>query len=381
MISNISMLGIGVGTMALVVVLSVFNGLEEFQRNLYKNFDADLLVNSKIGKKFETDSLLIRKIKNIKGVQSVGEVIDEIALVKYRNAQKVVHLKGVDDAFLNSNKLKSGILNGTPVLKQDNIPFAILGAGVYLNLNVSLKDIFTPIEAFYPKNTKGKTLNLTSNNAFSELQIYPSAVFGIEQQYDDNYIFVPLDFAIDLFGFQNNRTALEININNKSNSDDVQNKLKTLLGEKFSVKNENEQHEAIFKAIKIEKLFLFLTLSFIIAIASFNVFFSLSMLTIEKKDDINTFKALGCTDTLIQKIFLYEGLIVALTGAIIGLFTGVLVCIIQLKTGWISMGIANGIIDAYPVKMVVTDIILIAIVVISIAFCAAFYPARKSTRL
>ncbi|MBP6385660.1 MAG: FtsX-like permease family protein [Pseudarcicella sp.] len=381
LISNISMLGVGIGTMALVVVLSVFNGLEDFQRTLFKSFDPNLLISSKIGKNFYVDSLLINKIKKIKGVKFVSEVIDEVALIKYRDAQKIVHLKGVDNNLLKNEKFKTGILNGTPVLQQDNIPFAILGAGVYLNLNVSLKDIFTPLEVFYPNNTESKTLNLTSNDAFSKLEIYPSAVFGIEQQYDDNYVFVPLEFAKELFRLPNKRTALEVHTQNQDEIDQIQKELTSLLGSDFIIKNEDQQHEALFRAIKIEKLFVFLTLSFIIAIASFNVFFSLSMLTIEKKDDIKTLQALGCNNGIIKKIFLYEGLLVSLSGAIIGLLAGVVICIFQKQTGFISMGVANGIIDAYPVKIMLIDLFFVALTVITIAFLSSYYPARKASKL
>ena len=372
------MLGVGVGTMALVVVLSVFNGLEDFQRSLYKSFDADLKISPITGKNFDCPPSLLQKLGKIEGVRNINQVIEENVLVRYRDAQMVVNLKGVDDNFLKQERLKKALIDGKLLLKENGISKAIVGSGVAITLGIDVDAFFTPLEVWFPRNTKSKTIDLTSSDAFNKMSLIPSGVFAIEQQYDDNYIFAPLTFAQNLFDYNNERTSLEVQLIDNEEINKVQEKIQQTLGKNFSVQNQDQQHASLLRAIKIEKLFVFLTLTFIIGIASFNIFFSLSMLAIEKKEDVKTLYAIGANTIMIQRIFLSEGAIVAFSGAIVGLVLGYGLCLMQQTYGLISMGIEGALIDAYPVKMQFSDFFFTALVVVIITMVASYFPAKKA---
>jgi lipoprotein-releasing system permease protein len=378
LISIISMLGVGVGTMALVVVLSVFNGLEDFQRSLFKSFDADLKVSPTKGKRFDCPPSFLQKISKIDGVKSINQVIEENVIVRYRDAQTVVTLKGVDDNFLKQDRLKKALIDGKLQLKENGISNAIVGSGVAVTLGIDVDAFFTPIETWYPRNTNSKTIDFTSSDAFNKMSLIPSGVFAIEQQYDDHYIFVPLTFAQNLFDYNDERTSLEIQVSDSERISEIQELVKSSLGKNFIIQNQDEQHASLLRAIKIEKLFVFLTLTFIIGIASFNIFFSLSMLAIEKKEDVKTLYAIGANRGMIQRIFLSEGAIVAFSGAIVGLVLGFILCWLQQTYGLVSMGIVGALIDAYPVKMQFWDFFFTALVVIIITMIASYFPAKKA---
>lgn len=379
LIANISMLGVGVGAMALVVVLSVFNGLEDLNRQLFKTFDSDLKVSAVQGKNFEWNDSLQAGIQVIEGVELVTQVIQENALLQYRNSRMVVNLKGVDDNFLKRSRLDSAIIEGKLQLHHEGINYAVLGVGVQYTLSVSLQNEFTPLEVWYPRNQKN--FNLLAEDAFNRLNLMPGGVFTIEQQYDDGYVFVPLKFAQELFEYGSRRTALEIQLKSGASVEKVQSKLKEVLGEKFLVQNQDEQHASLLRAINIEKLFVFLTLSFIIAVASFNIFFSLSMLAIEKKADVKILYAMGAKPSLVRGIFLAEGGLVAFIGASVGLLLGLLLCWLQAEFGLVSMGTVSSLVEAYPVKTQFSDFALTAITVVVITLTASYFPARKAARM
>jgi lipoprotein-releasing system permease protein len=381
LISIISMLGVGVGAMSLVVVLSVFNGIADFQRGLFKSFDADLKISPIKGKRFDCPQSFLQKISKVDGVKSINQVIEENVIVRYRDAQTVVTLKGVDDNFLKQDRLKKAIIDGKMLLKADGISHAIVGSGVAITLGVDVDAFFTPIETWYPRNTNAKTIDFTSSDAFNKMSLIPSGVFSIEQQYDDHYIFVPLTFAQNLFDYNDERTSLEIQVSDSERISEVQELVKTSIGKDFIIQNQEEQHASLLRAIKIEKLFVFLTLTFIIGIASFNIFFSLSMLAIEKKEDVKTLYAIGANRGMIQRIFLSEGAIVAFSGAIVGLVLGYVICLIQQKFGLVSMGIVGGLIDAYPIKMEFWDFFFTALVVITLTMIASYFPAKKAAMM
>lgn len=374
------MLGVCIGTMALVVVLSVFNGLEDFQRKLFKNIDSDLKVSPVKGKNFECPRRLIQQIAQVEGVKNTTEVIQENALLRYNKAQMVVTLKGVDENFLKQERLKSSLVDGELKLGASGINYAIVGSGVAYLLGIDLDAYFIPIEALYPHNNNSKTIDFYATDAFNQANLLPGGVFAIEQEYDNSFVFVPLAFAQELFEYGSKRSALEIQVKDKQELANVQKRLKDLLGDKFLVQNQDEQHASLLKAIKIEKLFVFLTLSFIIGIASFNIFFSLSMLAIEKKQDVKTLYAMGATPAMIRRIFLSEGALVAFIGASIGLIFGFGLCLAQQTYGFVSMGIVGSLVDAYPIKMVVSDFVYTAIVVIIITLLASYFPAKKAAK-
>ncbi len=376
-ISIISMLGIGIGTMALVIVLSVFNGLEDLNRKIFKSFDADIKVSPKRGKSFLLDKTQIAQIKAIKDIWYVTEVIQDNALVKYENSQMVVTLKGVDETFQAYSPLKKSLVEGNFVLTRDSIDYAFIGGNVYAALNISLQNIIEPIEIWYPRNSNSISVNPENDINREILNI--SGVYSLEQLHDD-YVYVPLEVAKQLTEYGDRRSAIEIQAKPNADIAQIQASVKNIIGENFLVQNQDEQNASLFRAIKIEKLFIFIALMFIIGIASFNIFFSLTMLVIDKQQDLKTLSAMGADEGLIKRIFYSEGALVSFIGAIIGLVLGGLICFIQERYGIIKMGMESSIIDAYPVKMQLSDFLLTAVSIIIITLLASYLPAKRAAK-
>ncbi len=376
-ISIISMLGIGIGTMALVIVLSVFNGLEDLNRKIFKSFDPDIRVSPKNGKSFVLDKAKISQIKALKDVWYVTEVIQDNALVKYENSQMVVTLKGVDDTFQTHGVLKKSLVEGNFLLKKDSVDYAFIGGNVYGALNISLQNIIEPIEIWYPRNRNSISLNPDDNINRQILNI--SGVYSLEQFHDD-FVYVPLEVAQRLTEYGDKRSAIEVQTKPNADIDKVQEAVKSILGEAFLVQNQDEQNASLFRAIKIEKLFIFVALLFIVGIASFNIFFSLTMLVIDKQQDLKTLFAMGADAGLVKRIFFSEGALVSFIGAIVGLVLGGIICFLQERFGIIKMGMESSIIDAYPVKMQLSDFLLTAISIIIITLLASYLPAKRAAK-
>ncbi|MDX2306601.1 MAG: FtsX-like permease family protein [Microscillaceae bacterium] len=381
-VSIISMLVVMVGTMALVIALSVFNGLEEVIRGLHSTFNPDLEISPAKGKSFSVTPSFFQKINAIPGVEIVTEVIEDDALLRYREGQMVVRLKGVSDNFLQNTKVSQAMIYGKFKIKERDRNFAVIGRGVQYTLSVSLRNELDPLEFWYPR--KSRKVNLSSLNPekqFNRKRIFPIGVFSLEQSYDTRFVFVPLEFAQNLLEYGNKRSALEIKVKKGASIDAVQQSLKKLLGKAYLVKNAEEQEAGILKAIKIEKLFVYITLSFILAIASFNIFFALMMLVIDKKKDIAILQAMGAHASFIRRIFFQEGVIIAFSGALIGLGLGVAVCLLQQEYGFVSMGTSMTIISAYPVKLVWQDFVYTGLTVVLITVLSSYIPARRATRI
>jgi lipoprotein-releasing system permease protein len=372
-ISIISMTGVAVGTMALVIVLSVFNGLEDFIRSLYGSFDPDIEIVPRTGKSFPAEDQMIEKIASIPGISNVVKVIEDNVYVKYRDAEMVVKLKGVDDNFLENSRLRNNIVEGELFLKRDDRHYAVLGRGVQYTLNVNqLNDIY-PLQFYYPKKRYRSGMNPAQSVNRSNIMV--AGIFAIEKQFDLNYIIAPIDFAENLMDYNGNITSIEVMTQGGNNISGVKSELKKIVGENFNVFDSDEQHSTLLKAIKIEKLFVFLTFSFIIAVSAINIFFSLTMLAIEKKKDIAVLLSLGAGKQLIQRIFINEGAIIAFGGAFLGMLLGILVLLAQQRFGLVSMGIETSVIDAYPVKMKLNDFLFTAGTIILITLFFSSRPA------
>jgi lipoprotein-releasing system permease protein len=372
------MLGVAFGTAALVIVLSVFNGLESLIRSLYSSFDPEIKIESAEGKWFNRSEELLSTIDQVPGVEVVSEVIEDNALIRYKEAEMVVRIKGVSDNFLEQQRLDKVIIHGEPDLKKGNINYAIVGLGVSHSLSISPKDEFTSLQIYYPKNVRATTIN--PSGLYTQKSILPGGIFAIEKQYDEQYIFIPLDFAAELFQYDQRRTSFEIKTSPDHDMLDVQAELTKVLGETYLITNKDQQHPSLFKAIKIEKLFSLVTFFFILALASLSIFFTLNMLVIEKQKDISVLLAMGASGRLIKSIFWFEGAIISLVGASIGLLLGFIICSIQLNFGIISMGMETSVVSAYPVKMQFLDFLYTAVCVIIITFLASYRPAAVASK-
>ncbi|RNI32361.1 ABC transporter permease [Rufibacter immobilis] len=378
-ISIIAMIGVGVGTMALIVVLSVFNGLEDLIRSLYGKFDPEIKITSVEGKSFETDEQLLERIRKTPGVALLTEVIEDNALLRYNDRQMVVKVKGVSDNFFQQNQIDSAIVDGDYRLKRRGQQYALIGRGVQYQLSIRPENPFSPMQFLYPK--AGKKTIINPENAFRQLGIQAGGVFAIERQYDDQYVFVPLAFAEELLSYGSKRTSLEIKTQHVEDVDKVKAALQKVLGPGFNVQNSEEQHVSLLRAVKVEKLFVFVTFTFVLLIASINIFFSLSMLVLDKQKDIAILTSLGADARTIRRIFLLEGAIVAFSGAFVGLVVGGTICWLQQTFGWVSMGMSTSVVEAYPVLMRPTDFVFTAVAIILITLIVSIRPARRAAAI
>lgn len=372
------MIGIAFSTAALIIVLSVFNGLEGLLRSLYSSFDPEIKVELKKGKSFEVTPEWISKIEAIEGVGIITEVIEDYAYVRYRDADMVVTMKGVSDNFLDQHRLDDHLADGRLVLRENTIDYAIIGRGVQYALSVGVSENLFPLQVFYIKNMKSSSLD--PSQLYARKSIEPGGVFSIEKNYDENYIFVPLQFAQDLLNYGNKRTSLEIQTRKDSDLKKVQEEISKTVGDTFHVLTNEEQHKDLYRLLKIEKLFTFVALTLLVLVASINIFFSLMMLALDKKKDISILFALGGHDHLIRKIFLSEGALIAFIGATSGLVLGGVICWLQDTFGLVGMGMENAIVSNYPVKMRLADFVLTSTVIICITVLVSFYPARLAAR-
>lgn len=374
------MTGITIGTMALIIVLSVFNGFENLIISLFNTFNPDLVISIKEGKTFNYDNIPEATIRKIPGVVYYTEVVEENVMLKYTDKQHIVRIKGVSDDFEKMSRLDTMLIEGSFVLEQGNSNYAVLGAGIAYLVNVNLNDILNPLYVYAINRTKKITFNPEGN--FNTLKILPSGVFSVQQDFDNKYVIVPLRFAQKLLDYKDELTAVEIGLSEDADREEIQTELQELLGEKFTVKNRFQQQELLYKIMKSEKWGIFLILSFIILIATFNVIGSLSMLIIDKKKDINILWSLGADHKLIKRIFLLEGLLITISGAVLGLLLGSIVCWIQQQFGIIRLeGTENTfVVQAYPVQMVFMDFVYIFLTVSLIGLAAAWYPVRQISK-
>jgi lipoprotein-releasing system permease protein len=378
-ISMLSMLGVAVGTMALVIVLSVFNGLEELIRGLNQNFDPELKIEATKGKSFQLSSEMLESIKATPGVEILTQVVEDNAYVKYKNDEMVVKLKGVEGNFIDHHRMDRNITQGRLVLEEDGVYYAILARGVQNALSINRLNNMYALTFYYPK--RQRTSGLNAANLTNQKVILPGGVYAIEKQYDMNYVIVPLDFAVSLFDYGDRRTSLEIKVGENHTITNVKKRLSSLMGNDFKVRTSEDIHAEFFNILKIEKFFVFIILSFILAIASFKYLLSLTMLAIDKQKDIAILSAMGAGKKLIKSIFLTEGAIISLTGAISGLFLGMVICMIQQQSGIISMGMESAVVDAYPVKMQFPDFIYTGLSIIIITMLSSYRPAVIASRV
>lgn len=377
-ISILSVISVALSTAALIIVLSVFNGLEELLQSLNNAFDPPIKIESAEGKSFVVTDGLRDSLQQIEGVEILTEVIEDYAYVRYRDANQVVTLKGVESNFIDHQRLGSSIVQGSLKLMDGKIPYAIIGQGVQYKLSVDLTDLTHALQVYYIKNSSGRSID--PSKLYAQKTIMPSGVFSIVQNFDENYIIVPLEFSRDLLDYGNKRTSFEVKVKDGYDLYAVQKSLQGALGHSFSVLNPEEQHYDLYRLLKMEKLFTFLALSLLLTIGSINIFFSLMMLAIDKKKDISVLAALGADNKLVRKIFLFEGGLISLIGTVSGLTLGGIFCWLHMKFGIISMGMESSITEGYPMKIIAADFGVILLVVTLITFAISARPAILAAR-
>jgi lipoprotein-releasing system permease protein len=373
------MLSVAFVTAALIIVSSVFNGLEDLLRSLNNSFDPEIKIHAARGKSFEVSDEMIAKIKGVPGVAVVTEVIEDNAYARYRDANQVITMKGVGDNFLEQKRIPpEAIVEGELKLKKGNIDYAIVGRGVQYTLSIAIDEPLYPLQIYYIKNVG--SVGMDPSRLYVRQNIIPGGVFSIVQNFDENYIIVPLAFARDLLDYGNRRTSLEIKIADNADVYKVEAAIQDALGSSLTVLNHEEQHKDLYKLLKMEKLFTFLALTLLLIIGSINIFFTLMMLALDKKKDISILSAVGADNGKISRIFLTEGTLIALLGTFVGMVLGGFFCLAQQKYGIISMGMETAITQGYPVKIRIADFGLVFIVVIIITVLISTYPARMAAR-
>lgn len=374
LVSGVAML---FGTMALILVLSVFNGLEGLVKSLYAVFYPDIAVSAIEGKTFEITPSLRDKLKSIHYIDAYSFTLEENALLEYSDRQHICTIKGVDKNYFNVvNKFDTFIVEGKKLLQQDSINYGIVGVGVAQKLGMDPARAFNPIALYIPKKT-GASFS-TLENAFNKSYVTPSGAFAVSDEFDSRYTFVPLDFFQQLTDNSGRASQIEIRLKNKIQSDAIIRQLQQLLGSSFIIKSRYEQNEVLYKVLKSEKWITFAILVLIMIIASFNIIGALSMLVLEKKKDIATLTALGIRQRSIIKIFLLEGMLMSLIGAAIGMLLALILCLLQQKIGLVPMPGTSFLVQYYPVKMLLSDFLAVGTIVVFISLFAAYLPARKA---
>jgi lipoprotein-releasing system permease protein len=377
-ITKIAITGVTVGTMALIVVLSAFNGIESLVMSLFNAFDPDIKISIVQGKTFNKDLPQLEQIKNLPGIAYYSEVIEENALLKYRDNQYISVIKGVDENFIAMSRMDTMLVDGEFIIKEAGNDMAVLGQGVANLLGINILNIVHPIHIYVPKRTSQAML--TPEQAFNLRLAYPAGVFSIQHDFDSKYVFVPIGLARDLLDYGNRITAVEISLKKGFRIAEVQNDIQQILGAEFNVKNRFQQHDFLYKIMRSEKWAVYLILTFILVIATFNVIGSLTMLIIDKKKDIGILSSMGADNLLIKKIFFIEGLLISLSGAIIGLGLGFFLCLAQEYFQIIKLQ-GSFVMEAYPVKMQVGDFLAVFATVFLIGSFAAWYPARQIAKV
>ncbi len=372
-ISTISVAGVMVGTMALITVLSVFNGLETMVRSIFNTSDPEIKIAPVKGKFFLPDTAVMKQLSSIKGVAVWAEVLEENALLKYEDQQFIATIKGVSDNYTDVTDLDTAMWDGEFILRDSIRSYAVAGLGVANYLGMRLNFV-APLAVYIPERTA--SLNISPEKAFARKYITFSGIFAVEQEFDSKYIFVPISFLRDLLNYTNEISSIEIKLAPGADTKKTQKTITALFGKNFIVQNRYEQQEIFYKVMKGERLAIFVILTFILLIASFNIIGSLTMLIIEKERDIGVLRSLGANDTLIKKIFIFEGWLISAIGTAGGLIIGFILCLIQQEFSIIKLSGDSLLLRAYPVEMRLSDFFIVAATVLAIGYWAAWYPVR-----
>ena len=382
-ISAISACGVALATMAMVCTLSVFNGFQEMVEQLFTAFDPQLKITANEGKVFSPDDPALQQVHALPCVEVWTETLEDNAMVQYKDRQTMAIIKGVEDNFEQLTEIDS-LLYGTGnfTLHDPVVDYGIMGVELMAELGTGIQFV-DPLQVYAPKR-KVRINVANPAAAFNRKYLHsPGAVFIVNQQkYDARYIITSLDFARALFGYDAEVSAIELKLKQGTDTDRAREQMESILGSRFRVQDRYEQQADVYRIMKIEKFISYLFLTFILAIACFNVIGSLSMLILDKREDTATLRNLGADERTISRIFLTEGRLIALLGAIVGVAGGLLLCFLQQQFGLISLGGGNGafLVEAYPVSVHAADVLLVFITVIGGGFLSVWYPVRYFCR-
>lgn len=384
-ISAVSVCGVALATLALVCTLSVFNGFQELVETMFTAFDPELKITAVNGKVFDAQDQRIQSLKQMPELEVFSESLEDNAMVQYKDRQAMVIVKGVEDNFSQLTAIDSILYGrGDMVLHDEVVAYAIPGIELVSVLGTGIR-FLDPLEVYVPK--RGSKINVANPaSSFNSDYLHSSGlVFAVNQQkYDASYILTSLEFVRNLFQYTTEVSSIELKLKEGSHINKVKEKIARLLGEDFLVQDRYEQQSDTYRIMKVEKLISYLFLSFILLIACFNVIGSLSMLIIDKRADVVTLRNIGANDDIIKRIFLLEGCLIAFLGALVGVVLGVALCLVQQEFGLISLGSGDSagafVVDAYPVSVHFTDVVLVLVTVLVISYFSVLYPIRFFSR-
>jgi lipoprotein-releasing system permease protein len=371
-ISGVALVGVIVGTTALVVVLSIFNGFDLLIKSFFSVFDPEIKITAVEGKQFDPKSELFQSVRNDASVVYFCEVVEEIAHFRFEDRQQIAYIKGIDDQYIQMSGLDSFMYDGKLMLNDSNFNYSVLGRGLAYSLGASANFV-KPVYISVPK--KGRSSN-SLVNPFRQKYVFLSGIYSVgQQEVDDKYALIPIEMARELLEMNGTVTSVELGLKPGTDVKKFQKQLQKLLGGQFKIQNRYQQHESYYKVAKSERFFIYLTLSFILMIASFNLASSIAMLILDKRKDINILISLGLTRKKMANIFLYEGWLVSVIGAVTGLILGVLICLGQMHYGWLKFP-GNFAVEYYPVDLRIGSLIIIAFTVLIIGAAASWLPVR-----
>jgi len=357
--------------MALIVILSVYNGFEGLIKSLYKTHESDLLIVAREGKSFVPHSDSFDIIRSSGKVASFCEIIEENIFINYSGQESVATIKGVDSSYQSITKLRDYMVDGDFSLYHGEVPQAIVGRGIANNLGLNINFV-DGLSLYFPSRNRPISF-INPASSLNQERVFPAGVFSVEQGFDNKYIYIPIEVARNLTEYSDEVTSVELYVKEGTNINALKNEFGKALGNGFVVKNRYEQNETLYKMMGSEKLSIYIILLFVIIIISCNLFGSLSMLIIEKREDVESLKSMGANDKLIKQIFLLEGWLISILGIIAGTVLGLLICYIQMKFGIVPMP-GNFIIDSYPVVLKFSDVVLTVCGVAIIGYLAAKLP-------
>ena len=379
-ISIISVVAVAIITTAIIIVLSIFNGLGDLIQSLNNSFDPEIKIVATKGKSFEVDNDFLKQVASVPGVEVVTEVIEDFAYARYNNANQLVTVKGVSDNFIDQHRIPAqSMVEGELILKRKGVPRALIGYGVKSTLSISMEEGFHLLQLYYIKNVKSGVLD--PSKLYTQKGILPGGVFSIIQNFDENYVVVPLEFAQELMSYENKRTSLEVKTRGGADMNKVEKELQAILGDSFDVQNSEEQHQDVYRVLKLEKLFAFIAAVLLLVIGSINIYFNLMMLALDKKRDITILSSMGADAGLLKKIFITEGLLIAAIGTVTGLLLGAGIVLIQQKFGLISMGMNSSVVDGYPVKLAFIDFVYVFLAMSAVTVFISSRPASLAAKV
>lgn len=374
-ITWISIVGMSIGTAALILILSVFNGFESLLAGMLDNFNPDLKVTLVEGKHISRDSVDMAGLNNIKGIAHMSFTLEETSFFNYNTSQEVGIIKGVDENFLKVSRLDTAIILGDALFNED-VEYGVLGTIMNTKLSVNPMDGFTPITAYMPSQTVRGPLD----KGFNTLTFYPSGVFSIGSDVDAQYILVSLDAVNRLMDLENHFSAIEIGLSPGASEKDVVSELRSILGPAFKISNRYQQDEGFLRIMNIEKWISYLIACLTMLIIAFNLVGSLWMIVLEKKKDIAILRSMGMTRSEIRAIFLSVGLLVTLIGLLAGFILGLLFYVMQREFGFISFP-AGSIVSSYPIELRWIDFVSVTLTVVLIGVLASWLPSRRAGQL